>query len=141
MSWRRKLLVAPFIVYALIWSQPSLPAGALAVGVPPDVAKQGFAAGHAVNAATMDEARKRAIDGCHKSVGASAAAMKLCNVVATFSNQCMAVAIGIRQGRAAAISAPSTREELIGPVTATPSRPLPAAPVARRNLITRHALA
>jgi hypothetical protein len=98
MWWRPKLLVAPLIVYALVWSQPSLPAGAVAVGVPPDVAKQGFAAGHSVNAATPAEARKRALEGCHKSVGASAAAMKLCNVVATFSNQCMAVAMDPKDG-------------------------------------------
>jgi uncharacterized protein DUF4189 len=98
MSCRRKLLIAPFILGALVWSKPSLPEGAIAVGVPPDVATQGFAAGHAVNAPTPDEAGKSALDGCHKSDGASAAAKKLCNVVATFNNQCFSFAIDPQSG-------------------------------------------
>lgn len=98
MSRRWKTFSAPFILGAFLWCKPILAAGALAVGVPPDVAKQGFAAGHKVNAPTMDDARQKAIAGCRTSVDASEQAKKLCNVVATFSNQCIAIAIDPEAG-------------------------------------------
>ena len=98
MSWQRKLFIAPFILCALLWSKPSLRAGALAVGVPPDVARQGFAAGHALNAPTPDKARRGATESCHGSTGASEEAKKLCNVVATFSDQCYAIALDPKDG-------------------------------------------
>jgi hypothetical protein len=79
-------------------SSPCVAAGAVALGLPADVARVGFAAGHALNAADFDSARQTAIDGCHKSDGASVAAKKLCKVVATFSNQCYAIAIDPKDG-------------------------------------------
>lgn len=72
--------------------------GALAIGLPADVARQGFAAGHAVNDATVAEARKNALDGCHQSIDASEAAKSLCEVATTFRNKCFAVAIDPKAG-------------------------------------------
>ncbi len=86
------------LLAAVLQSCPSVAAGALAVGLPADVARQGFAAGHALNAPDLKTARKRAIDGCHKSTGASAQAKELCKVIATFSNQCYAIALDPKDG-------------------------------------------
>lgn len=77
---------------------PSLADSALAVGLPADVGNDGFASGFQLNAPDMDTARKGAISGCQKSVGASDAAKKLCKVVATFKNQCFSVAIDPKDG-------------------------------------------
>jgi hypothetical protein len=86
------------LLAAVLQSGPSVTAGALAVGLPADVAHQGFAAGHALNAPDLKTARKRAIDGCHKSTGASTQAKDLCKVIATFSNQCYAIALDPKDG-------------------------------------------
>jgi Domain of unknown function (DUF4189) len=73
--------------------------GALAVGMPADVARLGFAYGSALDAASMDAARSAAIDGCRGALGnASAELRKLCKVVATFRNQCFAVAMDPKDG-------------------------------------------
>jgi hypothetical protein len=72
--------------------------GALALGLPADVARLGFASGAAVNAADMDNARKSAIERCHRSRNASAQSMKLCKVIATFRDQCFAIAIDPKAG-------------------------------------------
>jgi Domain of unknown function (DUF4189) len=79
-------------------SPPCIADGALAVGLPADVAHVGFAAGHKLNAPDMDAARKGALDGCHTSINASEAAKKLCKVIATFRNQCYAIAIDPKNG-------------------------------------------
>ena|ERR1700693_6023981 len=73
--------------------------GALAVGMPADVARMGFAYGSSLDSATMEVARKGAIDGCRGALGnASAELRKLCKVVATFRNQCFAVAMDPKDG-------------------------------------------
>ncbi len=78
---------------------PAAAEGALAVGMPADVARQGFAYGSSLNSATMEAARTGAIDGCRGALGnASAELRKLCKVVATFRNQCFAVAMDPKDG-------------------------------------------
>jgi hypothetical protein len=73
-----------------------LAAGALAAGVPADVAKQGLSLYTEVNSATSKRAQDLAIVGC-KSIGSSAS-KALCKVVATFSNQCAAEAMDPQNG-------------------------------------------
>jgi hypothetical protein len=73
--------------------------GALAVGMPANVAREGFAYGSALDSTSMDAARTAAIDGCRGALGnASAELRKLCKVVATFRNQCFAVAMDPKDG-------------------------------------------
>jgi hypothetical protein len=72
--------------------------GALAIGLPADVARQGFAAGFKMNANDMEAARLAALASCHEAAGASAEAKKLCTVVATFRDQCFAVAMDPADG-------------------------------------------
>jgi hypothetical protein len=92
-SHGRTVAAAALLLAALLGASPSRADSALAVGLPADVGHDGFASGFELNATDMDTARKGAIAGCQKSVGASETARKLCKVVATFHNQCFAVAI------------------------------------------------
>jgi Domain of unknown function (DUF4189) len=89
----RNIAIAVLVLAAALNASPSRADSALAVGLPADVVHDGFASGFELNAPDMDTARKGAITGCQNSVGASAAAKKLCKVVATFHNQCFAVSI------------------------------------------------
>src|SRR5258708_15139013 len=73
--------------------------GALAVGMPANVAREGFAYGSALDSASMDAARTAAIDRCRGALGnASAELRKLCKVVATVRHQRFAVAMGPKDG-------------------------------------------
>lgn len=97
-SWAR---LAPLFVVgglALLSSQACMAEGALAIGIPAGGAVKGFAGGHALNVPDMQKARDGALDGCHKSIGASDAAKKACGVVATFKNQCYAIALDPKDG-------------------------------------------
>jgi len=73
--------------------------GAIAVGVPADVAKQGFAYAYATDKADMQAARKEALDTC-RAPGAtkSEQGRKLCSVIGTFTNECVAVAMDPASG-------------------------------------------
>jgi hypothetical protein len=77
---------------------PSAAAGAVAVGLPSDVAKQGVSAGSNANSPTMDEAKSAAMKDCKTDPTASSQAKSLCKVVATFQNQCVGMAIDPKAG-------------------------------------------
>jgi hypothetical protein len=70
---------------------PSAAAGAIAIGHPDDVAKRGISMGFSTNRETMDEAKTRSLKLCANS--GSLISGILCEVVATFENKCVAVAI------------------------------------------------
>jgi hypothetical protein len=73
--------------------------GALAVGVPKDVAKQGFAYAYSTDKADSDAARAEALETCRKpGDNKSEQARGLCSVVGTFTNQCVAVAMDPANG-------------------------------------------
>src|SRR5262249_47309358 len=74
------------------WSSMAIAEGALAVGVPSNVAKDGYALGIAVNSATVDKASQSALDWCRNLKGASGKARSLCRVITTFQHQCAAEA-------------------------------------------------
>lgn len=67
--------------------------GAIAVGVPSDVAKDGFAYGRHVNSPNEADARQRALDLCRHAKDSSDAARRLCTVVQSFHRQCVSVAM------------------------------------------------
>ena len=77
-------------------ASPGMAAGAVAAGVPSDVAKQGISLWTQVNERSTAEARQKALAGC-KSVG-SDASKALCQIAATFSNQCVAEALDPQDG-------------------------------------------
>jgi len=91
----RRALVAALLLAGIIALLDSAAAdGALAVGLPKDVAAEGFAYGYALDEATPDKARTQALRDCKtETPGVDPRAQALCAVVQTFKNQCFAVAM------------------------------------------------
>jgi uncharacterized protein DUF4189 len=88
------LLIAAAVAGASLWPQPSAAKGALAVGLPKDVAAEGFAFGYAVNKSNVEQARADALAACKKPAqGVDKRAQALCSVAAWFRDQCFAVAM------------------------------------------------
>lgn len=75
---------------------PGRAAGAVALGLPSDVAKEGVSIFTQVDSRTSEEAKTSALAGC-KSNG-SQTARDLCKIVATFQNQCVAEALDPESG-------------------------------------------
>jgi hypothetical protein len=69
---------------------PAVAEGALAIGLPGDVAKDGIALGWNTNSPTAAEARQRALTGCRDVKNSTEAARSLCKIVGTFHDQCVA---------------------------------------------------
>ena len=98
-SAQRRTAVPLFIVAALLAGAVLRPIagaadGALAVGLPPDVAAEGFAYGYALNKSSAVEARSDALKDCKaETPGVDKRAQALCAVVQAFRNQCFAVAM------------------------------------------------
>jgi lipoprotein NlpI len=91
------LITAASFTAGILWSHFAAAEGALAVGLPPDVVKGGFASGYSYNAKTMDDARTTAMDYCHKAP-TNEKARSLCKVIETFSNRCVAVTMDPKAG-------------------------------------------
>jgi hypothetical protein len=73
----------------------SMAAGALAVGLPPDVAKGGFTYGYSNNNDDANHAEAKALDACRTTKDAvkDVNLRSLCKVIQDYSNQCIAVAM------------------------------------------------
>jgi hypothetical protein len=86
-------IILSAIILATVFAEtsPSVGAGAIAIGRPNDVAKRGISMGFSTNRDTMDAAKERSMILCQDSGTTISSA--LCSVVATFQNQCVAVAI------------------------------------------------
>ena len=79
---------------ASLLPRPSAAEGALAVGLPRDVAAEGFAFGYALNMGSVEAARAEAMRVCkNPSPGVDKRAQALCAVVHAFRDQCFAVAM------------------------------------------------
>jgi uncharacterized protein DUF4189 len=92
-AWRALRLAA---MLAVVAACPDLATadGALAVGLPSDVAGEGFAYGFSLDQPTADQARAEALQDCKtETPGVDPRAQALCAVVQTFKNQCFAVAM------------------------------------------------
>jgi len=87
----RPTLIAIALAATLAEIGPSVAAGAIAIGKPDDVAKRGISMGFSTNRETTDEAKTRSLKLCENS--GSLMSSILCQVVATFENKCVAVAI------------------------------------------------
>jgi hypothetical protein len=95
---QRRIIGAMALAIALAQSGPCLAAGALALGLPSDVATQGVAIYIHVNSATMEDAKAKALAGCKALPHASDTSKALCKIVATFRNQCGAGALDPQDG-------------------------------------------
>lgn len=87
------LIAVALAVAAVLAPTPASADGALAVGVPADVSKDGFAYGRNVNSPTEQAARERALQLCRTAKDSSDAARNLCTVVMSFHRQCVSVAM------------------------------------------------
>lgn len=90
-------VAAAFFAVGILWSHPAAAEGALAIGLPSDVAKSGYASGYSYNAKTTEGARKRAMEECHKAT-TNEKARSLCKVIETFSNRCVAMSMDPKAG-------------------------------------------
>ena len=86
------------LVALTIWDAPGNADGALAVGEPANVAKQGFAYGASLNKGSEQEASVRALDTCRTAKIAGKAAKALCKVVRNFKDECVAIALDPKDG-------------------------------------------
>ncbi len=68
---------------------PAVAEGALAIGLPNDVTKNGVAMGWNTNSPTAAEARQKALAACRDVKNSTDAARSLCTIVGTFHNQCV----------------------------------------------------
>jgi hypothetical protein len=73
-------------------------AGAVALGQPSDIAKDGVAIFTFVKASSAELAKKEALAGCKALQGASDTSKALCKIVATFENQCVAESLDPKSG-------------------------------------------
>src|SRR6185437_5455137 len=100
-SHRRAGAVLFAALLCIVLPQPHRAAaeGAIAVGQPKDVAKEGYAYAYSTGKADMPTARTEALDACRKpGNGKSPQGRKLCKVVGTFTNECIAVAMDPKAG-------------------------------------------
>jgi hypothetical protein len=67
--------------------------GAIAIGLPSDVAMHGVAVGTSWNYTSQEAARARALEECLSFPDASADTRKLCKVIQTFVRECVAIAL------------------------------------------------
>ena len=82
-------VVALGLLAVALLPHPAVAEGALAIGLPSDVAKDGIALGWNTNSPTAAEARQRALAGCRDVKNSTDAARSLCTIVGTFHNQCV----------------------------------------------------
>jgi hypothetical protein len=102
LSYRSNRLCAAgvFLVLALfcggaLGPSQSLAAGALAIGLPPDVAKGGFSYGYSNDNDNVDNADSKALNACRttKDAANDAKLRSLCKVIIDYSNVCIAVSM------------------------------------------------
>src|SRR5579871_1976503 len=71
--------------------------GALAVALPPDVAKKGFSYGYSYNHPDADKAEADSLERCRNSTK-NESLRALCRVTENFRDRCIAVAMDPRDG-------------------------------------------
>ena len=88
------VLVAALLGIVLLQPHRAAAEGAIAVGQPKDVAKDGYAYAYSTGKPDMQTARDEALETCRKpGSGKSEQGRNLCKVVGTFTNECVAVAM------------------------------------------------
>jgi uncharacterized protein DUF4189 len=95
--WPRRV-AAVALLAALVWPRAVAAEGALAIGLPKDVANEGIAIGWVVNSDSADTAHERALRGCLDFYDAPATTRLLCKVVKTFRGECVAIALDPEAG-------------------------------------------
>jgi hypothetical protein len=86
------------VISALAAPVPALAEGAVAVGMPADVVKEGVAFGWVINSRTRQDAEREALKQCHDFKDAPKSTRALCAVMRTFKNECFAIALDPEPG-------------------------------------------
>ena len=95
-TWIAMALTASAVF--LLAPAAALADGAIVLGIPGDVAGEGFSYGYRVNAPNRKEARDTAFEACRSNKVAPESARKLCTMVADFRNECVAIAMDPKDG-------------------------------------------
>jgi Domain of unknown function (DUF4189) len=91
-------LATAALALCLMANDRCMAAGAVALGEPADIAKDGVAIFTQVNAANAKRAKELALAGCKALPNSSNTSKALCKIVATFENQCVAQALDPQNG-------------------------------------------
>jgi Domain of unknown function (DUF4189) len=94
----RRRVLALWLAGAMLWPHAAAADGALAVGLPGDVAKEGVAMGWVINSENEGWARARALQFCLEFMDAPPATRALCKVIKTFRGECVAIALDPEAG-------------------------------------------
>jgi Domain of unknown function (DUF4189) len=94
----RMMIGAAALTLCLAVNDRSMAAGAVAVGEPSDISKDGVAIFTYVRADNSSIAKEKALAGCKALPNASSTSKALCKVVATFEDQCVAQALDPEDG-------------------------------------------
>ncbi len=92
------LLVLVLAAGAALAPKPAAADGALAIGVAPKGAQDGFVYAFNDRRASMREAQEDALKSCRTSKHGNESARKLCRVVASFQGECVAIAMDPKNG-------------------------------------------
>ena len=85
--------LAALALLAAAWPHAGRADGALAIGLPGDVARQGVAMGWVINYPTRAEAQSQALRHCRDFKDAPEQTRDLCKVVDAFRDECLAIAL------------------------------------------------
>jgi hypothetical protein len=99
-SWRRHAglmsIVSLLLAAGAMRPTSAVADGAIAVALPPDIVKQGFAYGYVTDYPDPDKADAQALKKCRDTN--IAGVRPLCTVIQDFKNQCVAVAMDPKAG-------------------------------------------
>jgi Domain of unknown function (DUF4189) len=90
------VVVSTGLAGGAMWPMSAAADGAIAIALPPDVVKQGFAYGFSTDYADVNHAEAEALSKCRETT--IAGVRPLCTVVKDFKNQCVAVAMDPQAG-------------------------------------------
>src|SRR5437762_3041154 len=94
----RRLMIGAILVVLAASPRFAAAEGALAVGLPDDVARDGVAIGMSYNYRDRAGAEERALKECRSFVDAPESTRTLCKIIETFSSQCLAVSLDPKAG-------------------------------------------
>jgi Domain of unknown function (DUF4189) len=94
-----RALTAMAVLAALpLLSHSAAADGAIAVGIPADVSKDGYAYGRNIDSPNAQVASEHALNNCRTAKDASQQARDLCLVVMTFKKKCVSLALDPQAG-------------------------------------------
>lgn len=96
--WTLSVALLAAVVVSVLDAGPGLSKGSVAIGLPDDVAKGGFAMGISYNYGSNGDADAEALKQCLNFMDAPDSTRALCKVYMNFENQCFAMAMDPEPG-------------------------------------------